>query len=136
MSLLHSRLVTMAIAVLVCQIGSALAPPIAACGAELVSSLSVEEVRCDCDHGPAAICPMHKGTRTASSADHDDDGTTGWCRGHDTPDHEALIVTAQPCLIERRAECVRPDSGATTLAEPAAPAIELTRPPPLQPPRG
>lgn len=135
MSSIRSHLVRAALVALLTQTAAVLLPPVAMCCTELASALSSDEVVCNCEHGPNAMCPMHKGKKPATP-ERRDDGKAQWCTGHHEPGHAVATARVEPGLTEDAATLLDPGSRFVTLTNASPRLHDLRRPPTTPPPRG
>ncbi len=136
MLLLRAHIVRAAFVALLSQTAAILLPPVAMCCTELASALTSDNIVCDCEHGPNAMCPMHKGAKKPAPPEHRDDGTAQWCTGHHGSDHSAVpSARVEPGLTETATELQRPENRLATLRFAVAGLEDLSRPPATPPPR-
>jgi hypothetical protein len=136
MLLVRPHIVRAALVALLSQTAAILLPPVAMCCTELASAMTSDAIVCDCEHGPNAMCPMHKGAKKPAPPERRDDGTAQWCTGHHGSDHSGVpSARVEPGLTETATELQRPESRLATPRFALAGLEDLSRPPTTPPPR-
>ena len=78
MSLIRSRLVVLALALLIWQVAGVCATPVALCSINAARAAAGQDVACTCDHTDGGVCQMHKTAKKHADAP---SPQTRWCAG-------------------------------------------------------
>lgn len=134
MLLIRSRLLSCALALLVCQLGLAAAAPVALCLVGRPLEAKPGDLTCTCAHQDGTECPMHK--RKTHDLPGGKPETSRWCAG--CGEQMAVILSAlvgSVGILQRSERAVGPLISEVAPNAPVAATLDAARPPKSPPPR-
>jgi hypothetical protein len=130
--LIRSRLLSCALALLVCQLGVAAVAPVAMCRAGAPLEAGSADVMCtSCAHSGGSECPMHKAQAPGGTSE-----TSRWCAG--CGEQMAVILSAlagSVGILRHSEQAFGPFTSGVVLTALVASTLDAAHPPTSPPPR-